>query len=57
MTGTVRTTLRTPSADAVFQKEVPPRIEMSLGFCVGMRPQRNSGGSFGSLRTMFRSGK
>ena len=54
MTGTVSTTLRMPSADAVFQKDVPPRVERSLGFCVGMSPQRNFGGSF---RIMLKSGK
>ncbi len=43
-----------PSAEAVFQKDVPPRVEMIFGFCVGMRPHRNFGGSF---RTMLRSGK
>ena len=57
VTGTVRMTLRMPSAEAVFQKEVPPRIEMIFGFSFGMSPQRNSGGSFGTFRTMFRSGK
>ena len=56
MTGTVRTTLRMPSADAVFQKEVPPRIEKIFGFSVGMSPQMNFGGSLGR-RTMLRSGK
>ena len=40
--------------EAVFQKDVPPRVEMIFGFSVGMSPQRNFGGS---LRTMFRSGK
>ena len=33
-----------PSAEAVFQNEVPPRVEEIFGFCVGMRPQRNFGG-------------
>ena len=54
MTGTVSTTELTPSADAVFQKEVPPRVEVIFGAFVGISPQRNSGGSF---LIMLKSGK
>ena len=54
MTGTVSTTLSIPSAEAVFQNDVPPRVEKTFGFCVGMSPQRNFGGSF---RIMLKSGK
>ncbi len=54
MTGTVSTTEFTPSAEAVFQKDVPPRIEVIFGGLVGIRPQRNSGGSF---LIMLKSGK
>ena len=46
--------LRMPSAEAVFQNDVPPRVDVIFGFFVGMKPQRNFGGSF---LTMFRSGK
>jgi hypothetical protein len=54
VTGTVSTTDSTPLAEAVFQKDVPPRVEKTLGGSVGIRPQRNFGGC---LRIMLKSGK
>ena len=54
VTGTVSTTELIPSADAVFQNEVPPRIDVIFGGFVGIKPQRNSGGSF---LIMLKSGK
>jgi hypothetical protein len=54
VTGTVSTTEFTPSAEAVFQKDVPPRIEVIFGGFVGIRPHKNSGGSF---LIMLKSGK
>ena len=54
VTGTVSTTELTPSAEAVFQKDVPPRSDVIFGGLVGIRPQRNSGGSF---LIMLKSGK
>ena len=43
--GTVRTVLLIPSFPAWTQNDVPPRVEIAFGRLVGMRPQRNSGGS------------
>ena len=54
VTGTVSTTDLIPSAEAVFQNEVPPRIDVIFGAFVGMSPHRNSGGSF---LIMLKSGK
>ena len=54
VTGTVRTTLLTPSFAACTQNEVPPRVEMTLGRFFGKKPQKNSGGS---LLTMLKSGR
>ena len=51
--GTVRIALFTPSLPACTQNEVPPRVDVTFGFFVGMRPHLNTGGS---LFTPARSG-
>ena len=51
--GTVSTTLFTPSRPAWVQNDVPPRVDVTFGRFVGMRPHLNSGGS---LFTPARSG-